>query len=629
MKFIINEIRLWFNKPVEPKSIILHDNKVNIITGDSSTGKSSIMRVINYCLLSDKSKIVQDIINENVDWYSLSLNLNDKNYIIARKSPTIETVSSEVYFEERDSFPQKIYSNIEINELKSFLDLQFGITDKVRFPLGEDFGPSQFILSFRYFLLFNCLTEDIIGTSDTYFDTNFFGKKEYEEALLHIFNMVIGIDDMRDIKAQEMIKIINEEIDKIQKDYSSNINAEKRFERAILQLIDKCKINNLIEFNKTFESIEDAVSELQEIVSQYRKQANNELLFKELEELTKRKNSLKYQIRNIENFKKEYTTYRKNLNNYKDSLLPIEYIKENFTEVFQSYETKVLLDSLAESLINIKNSYSPNKLEPFEFSDRLSNLNKEMQEVSNRIEQLSEIKKPFETEASKYIAVGEVRSELKSLVDRRKPQLKLDSKRINELTEERQRLIQITNDTSDEEMKMRQRLNDSIQRNYNQVNSMPTYKNCRTEFFTDDMVLKLWRPLDFFPIDNVGSKSNYMFMHLCFFLGLHEHMIKVGQVHVPQFLFIDQPSIPYYSDKDKVSSDDRKKLLDAFSLINSFMEYIVRELKANFQILMVEHAPKDYWESNNNFGYFKTVDEFEVGDGLIPKYVLEYKEDEN
>lgn len=135
---------------------------------------------------------------------------------------------------------------------------------------------------------------------------------------------------------------------------------------------------------------------------------------------------------------------------------------------------------------------------PFEFSDRLSILNEEMREISNSIEQLSEIKKSFETEANKYLIVGEVRSELKSLVDKRKPQLKLDSKRINELTEERQRLIQITDDTSDEEIKMRQRLNDSIQRNYNQVNSIPTYKNCRTDFFTDDMVLKLWRPLDFY-----------------------------------------------------------------------------------------------------------------------------------
>lgn len=629
MKFIINEIRLWFKKPVRPKSIILHQNKVNIVTGDSSTGKSSIMRVINYCLLSDKSKIVQDIINENVDWYSLSLTLNGKNYIIARKSPTLETVSSEVYFEERDSFPQKIYSNIEINELKSFLDIEFGITDNVRFPLGKDFGPSQFVLSFRYFLLFNCLTEDIIGTSDTYFDTNFFGKKEYEEALLHIFNMVIGIDDMRDVKAQEMLKIINEEIDKIQKDHKNSVGAEDRFKKSIIQLIDKCRVNNLIEYNKTFNGIEEIITELQNIVSQYRKQASNEVLFKELEELTKRKNSLKYQIRNIENFKKEYTTYRKNLNNYKDSLLPIEYIKENFTEVFQSYETKVLLDSLAESLYNIKNSYSPNKLEPFEFSDRLAALNKEIQEISSRIDQLSDIKKPFDTEARKYITVGEIKSELNSLINKRKTPILLDNKRINELNDEKQRLTQITKDSSDEEMKMRQRLNDSIQRNYDQINSMPTYKNCRTDFFTDEMSLKLWRPQEFFPIDNVGSKSNYMFMHLCFFLGLHEHMIKVGQIHVPQFLFIDQPSIPYYSDKDKVSSDDRKKLLDAFNLINSFMKYIIEETKNDFQILMVEHAPKEYWESSNNLEYFQTAGEFEVNDGLIPKYVLEYNENED
>ena len=107
-------------------------------------------------------------------------------------------------------------------------------------------------------------------------------------------------------------------------------------------------------------------------------------------------------------------------------------------------------------------------------------------------------------------------------------------------------------------------------------------------------------------------------MHICFYLGLHSHMLRVGQNHVPQFLFIDQPSIPYYSGNDgSIGNNDKEKLMNVFSLINGF---IAEKIKQNlsFQILMVEHAPKSYWE-DNGLNMFYTVDEFINGKGLIPQ----------
>jgi hypothetical protein len=136
------------------------------------------------------------------------------------------------------------------------------------------------------------------------------------------------------------------------------------------------------------------------------------------------------------------------------------------------------------------------------------------------------------------------------------------------------------------------------------------------------MILKLYPPIDQFqfPLDNVGSKSNYMFMHLCVYLGLHEHIINIEQVHVPQFLFIDQPSIPYYTGDNKKGNDDKTKLIDAFTLLNSFIDYLTTQKNTHFQIFMVEHAPKEYW-IDNNLSHFHTVDEFIDGKGLIPKEI--------
>ena len=84
------------------------------------------------------------------------------------------------------------YIDVGIAEIKSRLDEEFGITDALRFPYGKALGETSFNLSYRYFLLFNSLTESIIGTSETFFDTTFYGKEEYDKAISHIFDLVIN-----------------------------------------------------------------------------------------------------------------------------------------------------------------------------------------------------------------------------------------------------------------------------------------------------------------------------------------------------------------------------------------------------------------------------------------------------
>ena len=39
MNFYIRQIKLWFKKNVAPKVYEFEPNKINVITGDSSTGK--------------------------------------------------------------------------------------------------------------------------------------------------------------------------------------------------------------------------------------------------------------------------------------------------------------------------------------------------------------------------------------------------------------------------------------------------------------------------------------------------------------------------------------------------------------------------------------------------------------
>ena len=151
-----------------------------------------------------------------------------------------------------------------------------------------------------------------------------------------------------------------------------------------------------------------------------------------------------------------------------------------------------------------------------------------------------------------------------------------------------------------------------------------SYNSCLPHFNIEERMLMLKGGDSKFYKRNVGSKSNYMFMHLCFFLGLHDYFLQHENAFVPNFLFIDQPSIPYYADMDKlredIRNDDEDKLKAAFYLINTFMEGNIGYRRCNFQIILIEHADDKYWKK---YPYFKTKYRFtkDKDSGLIPDYL--------
>ncbi|NML72452.1 DUF3732 domain-containing protein [Chryseobacterium sp. RP-3-3] len=615
MKFILHEIKLWFkDKSTSPKSYILLPNKVNIITGDSTTGKTSFWNIIDYCLLSGKVTIPTEII-EKVEWFGIRFTINNKDISLIRKTPEKGAVSSSIYFN-FGKFPDRPIHNKEIAETKAILDEEFGIDDNLRFPYGKELGRTSFNVSYRHFLIFNSLTQTIIDAPETYFDTTFYGKEEYDKALNHIFDLVIGVNDMKNIKADERLKAIENKLRKIQSQIKGNQKIEENFQAEISKLISWCKRINFIEHNENFEDIDSAISILLEIVKNTKQTAKNASLFSEIDSLTKKKKELQSQVNAITQYQREYELYKRNLNKAADSLQPIEYLNKKLSDqLVESYETRVFVEYLETSLKDIKQNLSNKKSEPLKVTGDITALGNEIDIIDKKLVEISRIKANYLKEGEKFIELGKIDYALEQTLKNRiiKP---IDTIGLNELNDEKERLMKGGQENSQIKFTMDTLLNESIQRNFDQLSSLQTYNKSKVNFNSEKMLLQLTPTGQLFALDNVGSASNYMFMHLSLYLGLHEHIINLEQEHVPPFLFIDQPSTPYYEGKN----NDREKLIDAFTLLNSFMEYIVVEKKKDFQIFMVEHAPKDYWE-NNDFVHFHTVDEFINGNGLIPKEI--------
>ena len=62
--------------------------EVNIITGGSTTGKSQIINIIDYCFGSSKCKVAKGPIRDTVEWYGVRIALVDgQQMFIARRNP--------------------------------------------------------------------------------------------------------------------------------------------------------------------------------------------------------------------------------------------------------------------------------------------------------------------------------------------------------------------------------------------------------------------------------------------------------------------------------------------------------------------------------------------------------------
>lgn len=628
MNFYIKKIRLWFNNHPKPQDYEFHPNKVNVVTGDSSTGKSSILRIIDYCLMAQESTIVDDVINNNVSWYGLSFHLNGRDYVIARKSPFNGRINQDIYWAmDTDVFPQGSYPrptpDVKRQDVLHYLNKEFAIPQIL---MGDN--KKKLDLTFRHTLLLNFLTEEIIATANRYLDTLFFDDDDMIDFDSRILKISLGADEKKEAELTEKVKLLDESIKQEEKNKSTDERNRQAYEKKYNAVLEIAKAIGLIDESEVFDS-EVVLARIKEAVDHFNLIKRSHAKLDALAELSDKQRKLKVEIDGYKKLKYEYNRAIRYARKVEDSLKPFEYLEKYLNRQVMSEDSIALFASLEEAFTaSKKNTLKPDEL-PQEFEANLQKLKEEYNQVSTKIKE--------NQEAIDYVFDPNMLVRLVTLAEQIKGLVKKDEKYIGDL-EYNKLKDQYAANVKDLEIVTK--VNENTEKAFlkdvksyydDQTGMSASYRNCEVIFDKKNVRLKLQRPDDAYPIRNIGSKSNFMFMYLCFFLGLHQYLCSREHSFVPSFLFIDQPSIPYYGNNSRrrqeagdltiAKTDDRSRLEEAFRLINSFMGQNVSE-DNDFQIIMVEHADPEYWK---DLDYFETRYVFtEDRDyGLIPKYVAE------
>lgn len=71
----------------EQRVLSLRPGEVNIITGDSKTGKSALISIVDYCFGSSLCSVPEGVIKNSVSWYAVRLTDGSAEHFVARRAP--------------------------------------------------------------------------------------------------------------------------------------------------------------------------------------------------------------------------------------------------------------------------------------------------------------------------------------------------------------------------------------------------------------------------------------------------------------------------------------------------------------------------------------------------------------
>lgn len=620
MKFYIKHIILWL-KNGKQRILNFENNKVNIITGKQSSGKSTIIEIIDYCFFSSSKNMPEgEIIDDNVEWYGINFIINNSHLTIARHQ---DITSKKYYFSSDGTIPQNPIDNFKENNLRTIIEKEFSINDNIVFPYGGKEISKNSKISPRYFMLFNTQRRDTLSHKDTLFDKQSGAKNlRYIEALQRIFDIALGISTIENLIKIEKLKEKEKDLVKLQSKQDNYLKQENLFESEISNLCEKAKQLKLIDLKANNKiCVKTLAKQIENLQVGF---SNNENL---LDIYTKDKLLIQLKISKFRNYETKYKEYKELIKNDFESLKPIIYLKENFKELLDDNILDEIIINLSKELQTTK-QYINSKNNPVsvELKERISELNNKLKEINEKISNLDDDTKIENLTHSKQLMfLGEVKTKLALYASDKEKinyeiQISTLSKEIENLKNnideiDRSKVISLLNDLMFE----------IFTENDFELGGYEDYK----PFFDIKTKLIFLRKLDTYIkqselienklVKNIGSSSNHLFLHLAFFNAIHRLFEKQKIPFIPQFLILDQPDSPYYSTGD---NKEKEIFFKALKILDNQIEYFNNDLKKDFQIIVLEHIE---WKElkEGDFKHYHLVDEWrEEGTGLIPEYLL-------
>jgi hypothetical protein len=665
MKVKIAAVILWpKDEQHDPRRITFKMKGVEVITGSSETGKSSLIPIVDYCLGSSRCAIPIGVIRRTVDWFGVVLRHPGGEILLARRNPGVQTQTSEMYIQQarRVTIPRRLDEEPRINTEVAVETLN-RLAKLPSLPLDPNaesgWGGRP---SFRDTAAFQFQPQHIVANPYTLFfkaDTY-----EHQQKLKNIFPLVLGAMDVASIEASRRLRIVEDELGKTTEDIE---RAHQRQQNVILDFRtfysrarelgllpnapdvgDEWSVDTYVRFlsqvprtldEQPFPSPPEGAS----------RRAMRELtrVREEERDVAHAIDDRKRKLGRLQLVRTSTSRFATSAAAQRERVAPVRWFAEHLrtinncvvcgsdtraaTEemgrlatIVEDFEHSTAGVEGVEALLDRETAAIEEDLRRLEgrlaeIRRDLGRLDRQSDEIRGSRQELQEV----------YRFVGRLQQELEKFaaVDASSG-LEVRAARLREEAAALRRSINL--------QESERRLNaaaDAISikiRHYARILRVehadrPAHVDVRNLTLTvasgDGRKDYLWE---------IGSAANWMGYHLASLLALHEYFIESSQagvsVPVPQFLFIDQPTQAFFPerwsarredtrDDPQFDSDDTARVRRVFEALSS----AVARTRGRLQIVLIDHVGESEWHDMKDV---HLVERWREGNALIPSHWL-------
>lgn len=613
---------------------------VNVVTGKSSTGKSALIEIFDFCFGSSDFTIPEGIITEYANIYFTVIRVQEMNIVLARRRDEAQAFMKverdDDIAKDAEMFTHSYFDKdyfIPMPEFKDSLGSLFGmrITDIEENLIDREYRrnkrklPSPSIRSFTSFMLQH---QNLIANKHAIFYR--FDEREKREQAIEHFKVFAGfVDQTYIIKSQELYELKTR---------------KKAIERQIPKAADlkenaKIKLNNVFKEYLAISGSELKIGDISDVVTNPRP-ALDKLREAKVEVIAVSDEHVKLKQEAEQERRKQIAKLRKGQQRLADIRSSVQFAK-SYTEENDSVPTEVELHASKCPFCNTHHSSvenSANKLH-----DAISWLNEELRKSESLLESFEEQEQKAKRELIKYEDDVKLESEKISTIDKQiveleryktqyelalkaKIQVEMVLEDLLEKPEQKleEQLKEIKKEISERERDLKQnydverKLKDAekyIQHYMKDLGSCfefeESYQPINLKFSLD--TYDLWHMSDTRKIflRSMGSGANWLYCHLTLFLALHRYFCSLDKrCSIPSILFLDQPSQVYFpsvldtaneflpEEIAKKEGDTRKRTFDEdikavenlYSQLVKFCDETLKETGIEPQIIVTDHA---------------------------------------
>ena len=615
---------------------------LNVVTGKSSTGKSALIEIFDYCFGSSDYTVPKGVITDSASIYYVFMHVGEQEIVLGRRAGDI----GHAFFKREEK-----YDSILINrdyfvdshfrplaEFKKhvrglFLDID-DVDESLEARQFNNRGAKSPTPSIRSFVSFMLQHQNMVANKHALFFR--FDEKEKRDQAIEHTKIFLGLVDQRYFHLCQERESIAGEIRRIKREQEAvsklSESQKVKVEPALLQLYAAMGFSeNPVSLQEVLQHPQDAKERISKLIRPENiiptSDAKTELYFALKKELSRK-------VAELNKLQRQRSSVKRSIDEEEIVLsdgraLPHDDIVNVATSVcpFCQSENDQLRESaedlekaitkLSKNLALVKPMRAQFESLLVTVQSQIDELQKDIEVVAKRVSDIEAAEKVLKEKQDLYEFVLIYKSKLDGLLDSLSPANFSEVEDRLKGAEARHTALEgeiAKYDYKDELARAHATINSIMRDIGKNFEFEDSYKPINLKFSFETFELHhLTSQGEKIFLRSMGSGANWLYCHVTLFLALHKYFVSLGaKCAIPSVLFFDQPTQVYFPsfkfdksdkfDRDKISKiegrgederqvdDDMRAVENLFSQLSIYCSDVEEEYGYSPQIIVTDHA---------------------------------------